>query len=728
MELKDMFKNFGLKARNLFKSISHYIEKLIQKVTKREVVIGDGIVKRRRVARVGLKFLENIGVGRKIGAGYGIVTAIILLVALTSIFNFNAIVKQNDLLKQVIESENQMQNARIAMELYKTDRSDESAGQVYDYLNASMVSIEQVKALMKNTSKDVDEFEAQLQVFNEEFTKYIEIDKSKADQSRVQMSMGDNVASDIKATMDGAQFQITLATDLEKVPEAFEQYATIQKAFDAFNDVRIAANKYAASESESYLDSLRLNTVKAKEYLENAESNASSSSVEENIGIALKSFNRYVKSFEKFETLILEQSVQVENMRLAVETTSHIAEMISNDVQINNNEIVSQATSLSFTAMIIGTILSILIAIGLTTSITGPLNAIVDQMKMIAEYNLTQPISKKLLGRRDEMGRLAKRSEEIREELLEIISEISEASTSVSSASNQLTETGLKALEVGHDVSFTVEEIASSARSQAQVTDAGANEISRLSELIEEDLSQVASLTDFASHVENLKNEGIDILDSLVEETRFTNEATDSVQVIVDKTNASAIKIEKASELIAGIAKQTNLLALNAAIEAARAGDAGKGFAVVAEEIRILASQTDRFTKEISIDIADLKKKSSQAVVTMEKAKEAIRKQEEDVHKTSEKYRGIAEAIGSMKHNILSLHNFGTEMSLQMDGINELILSLSDISKANAAGSEQATIGMKQQSAVIHDVSFYSRELTQLAQSMDHTISLFKIT
>ncbi len=62
-------------------------------------------------------------------------------------------------------------------------------------------------------------------------------------------------------------------------------------------------------------------------------------------------------------------------------------------------------------------------------------------------------------------------------------------------------------------------------------------------------------------------------------------------------------KVEKFATINEKIASQTNLLALNATIEAARAGESGRGFAVVAGEVKNLADQAARNSKELRTDI-----------------------------------------------------------------------------------------------------------------------------
>ncbi len=79
-----------------------------------------------------------------------------------------------------------------------------------------------------------------------------------------------------------------------------------------------------------------------------------------------------------------------------------------------------------------------------------------------------------------------------------------------------------------------------------------------------------------------------------------------------------------AVRVIQSIAGTTNLLAMNAAIEAAHAGDAGRGFSVVADEIRNLAEQSAKQTKEIAGELKAIKQAIDGAVAASGQAGEAF--------------------------------------------------------------------------------------------------------
>ncbi len=94
-------------------------------------------------------------------------------------------------------------------------------------------------------------------------------------------------------------------------------------------------------------------------------------------------------------------------------------------------------------------------------------------------------------------------------------------------------------------------------------------------------------------------------------------ETADRTTATIERLGHSSAEIGSVVELIQGVAAQTNLLALNATIEAARAGDAGRGFAVVAAEVKDLAGETARATRDISERIDQIQAETAEAVAAI---------------------------------------------------------------------------------------------------------------
>ena len=92
----------------------------------------------------------------------------------------------------------------------------------------------------------------------------------------------------------------------------------------------------------------------------------------------------------------------------------------------------------------------------------------------------------------------------------------------------------------------------------------------------------------------------------------------------IEALNQEVERIGAVADMIGEIAAKTNLLALNATIEAARAGDAGKGFAVVAAEVKALATQTARSTREIARHIGQVRTATGASVAAVTQIEQTI--------------------------------------------------------------------------------------------------------
>ena len=181
----------------------------------------------------------------------------------------------------------------------------------------------------------------------------------------------------------------------------------------------------------------------------------------------------------------------------------------------------------------------------------------------------------------------------------------------VRTLSNQVVDASTQVQEVTHSVEQTLS-------AQQLETHQVASAISQMVASVNSVEASTEEATGITASANSAVDEGQAVISETLEGINHIAKEVTAGATVINQLAEHAADIGKVVDVIREIAEQTNLLALNAAIEAARAGEQGRGFAVVADEVRTLASRTQKSTQEIQAMIELVQSGADQAVATMD--------------------------------------------------------------------------------------------------------------
>lgn len=403
-----------------------------------------------------------------------------------------------------------------------------------------------------------------------------------------------------------------------------------------------------------------------------------------------------LKAVENAKSLLAESDLKITEGVEQLKVLNTLADKKA--VQIKDS-VAGQISSSTWTVILV-IIGSLVIATGIAylsvRAITIPLARVNKLLQIASSGDLTHRLDD---SSTDEFGILASNCNRLIDNLKELINTINQRADQLAAASGQTSKITLQTTASIEDQKIQISQIAA-ATTQMHTT----------SELVSANADDTLKQIKHA----DLEAEKVKAISAKNKSTILVlaNDVEQAAEVI-NKLHQDSASISGILDVIRGVADQTNLLALNAAIEAARAGEQGRGFAVVADEVRTLASRTQKSTQEINSMIEVLQAGAEKAVAVMNQGREQTIVCVQQTETAAEALNLITDAVHKAYEVSTRIEQAAREQHTVSAEISERLENIVGI-------AEQTTIGAQQ-------TSESSAEVARLAEELQESIGRFKV-
>ena len=315
----------------------------------------------------------------------------------------------------------------------------------------------------------------------------------------------------------------------------------------------------------------------------------------------------------------------------------------------------------------------------------------IDNADLNTQFNTT---------RQDEMGQLQNSFDRFVGSIRDTLLQVSETAASVASASAE--------------ISSSTEEMAAGSQEQTTQSEEIARAVEQMAKTIAVNSENAGETAHTAEQAKTAAEQGGKVVaDTVSEMKQIANVVRESAGTI-QNLGKSSDQIGEIIGVIEHIADQTNLLALNAAIEAARAGEQGRGFAVVADEVRKLAEQTTKATKQIAGMIQQIQSDSHGAVSTMANATKQVDAGIVLADRAGASLQEIVQTSQKVTHMVTQIAVANEEQSSTSEQISKNMEAIATVTQQTASGTQQ--------------IARAAEDLNRLTEALQQLVNQFRLT
>ncbi|MDV6315577.1 methyl-accepting chemotaxis protein [Idiomarina sp. HP20-50] len=665
----------------------------------------------------------KITVAMRVIGGFAIITLLLLIISLSSLFNINSIGSSVDNLNdQAVPALNEVAAVKVdILELGNVQLEtfyDETLAQVEDHreefqdsrssLFDSLKELQRLingsghSELINSIEKDSQNYVALIDSLFNQQTGYLELQALTGrqldeiafniDDAAIMlldiMDMSENAvisreASNIESSLSSL---ITLMYDLNKADQ-LDKAQIIKSEIDISLDsirprLEVLSNE-ATGNMETAVNDVVTTVRNALDKLEGT------GSYPNNV------INRQQLRLDA-EASLKQSQVQLAKVMADADKLQSAVRGIAEDTRVSVSDSISTSSWLNSIITIISIALAVLISWYTVRSISNPLSRVNHMLNIMADGNLTERVD---YDAQDEFGELASNTNKLTGNLRKLIEGIANRATQLATAAEQSSN-------VSDETTNAIDEQRRQIEQVATATQEMNNTASEMADGADQALREIQHSDDEAKRVREISDKNRTTIEGLAREIKGASE-------VIDQLSENSKNIGGILDVIRGIADQTNLLALNAAIEAARAGEQGRGFAVVADEVRTLASRTQESTEEIQDMIESLQNDSQRAVSVMNKGREQAELSVQQSDEAAQALQSITESVHQASDSSNHIANAAKEQSSTAHDISERLESIVSIAEQTASGSKQTAQA--------------STEVAKLADELQDSIKSFRV-